>query len=223
VRALAGLLLLVAATASAAERTIQVGGWLGHYDPETVPIWPERLQLLKGGADSEGKLVAEARRRAAAAGNPARFVFYLSFSSLDGGCGCYESDVLGRIRRTHPDLVLRDQKGEPVSTFLDRQARGRQLAMDVGHPAYADAWAEIVLEATARHGWDGVWADNVVRGRFDSSWSATPVNPRSGAPYRPEEYRRDMLAGLRRLRQRLGVACKLLIAYIIAACRCLDY
>ena len=209
-RALA-LLLLFATAAPAGERPIQLGGWIGHYDPATVPLWPQRLQLLKGGADSEGPLIAEARRRAAAAGNPARFVFYLSFSSLDGGCGCFESDVLARLQREHPSFVLRDQHGAPVSTFLDRLPRGRQLAVDVGNRDYVDAWADVVLAEAKRHGWDGVWADNVVRGRFDASWSAVPVDPRSGAAYRPEDYRRDMLAALRRLRHRLGDERKLLL------------
>jgi putative glycosyl hydrolase-like family 15 (GHL15) protein len=213
VRALAALLVALAAgAAGAGDRAIQVGGWIGHYDPATVPLWPQRLQLLKGGAESEGRLIEDAQRRARDAGNPARFVFYLSLSSLDGGCGCFDADVLGRIRRAHPECVLRDARGEDVSTFLDQLPRGRQIALDVGNRACIDAWTDVVLETARRYGWDGVWADNVVRGRFDETWSAPPVNPRTRAAYAVDEYRRDMLAALRRVHDRLHDAGKLLLA-----------
>ena len=63
-----------------------------------------------------------------------------------------------------------------MSTFLDHLPRGRQLAVDVGNPAYVEWWADLTLEEARRHGWDGVFADNVVRGEFrDGSWSAVPV------------------------------------------------
>jgi hypothetical protein len=224
-RALAVLLVLVAPHAGAAERpepAIQVAGWLAHSDPATIPLWPLRLQLLMGAVDREGPLVREARQRARAAGNPARFVFYLSLSSLDGGCGCFDADLLARLQRRSPDFVLRDAAGAPVSTFLDALPRGRQLALDVGNPAYVDAWADAALAGAARHGWDGVWADNVVRGSFDGSWSGVPVNPRTRRPYTEAEYRGDMLAAVRRLRARFDRAGKLLIANHSAAWRSFD-
>src|SRR5262249_15433045 len=68
---------LVGATVARGERAVEIAGYLGRYDAATVPVWPERLQLLLGGADVEGGLVRAARARAAAAGNPARFLFYL--------------------------------------------------------------------------------------------------------------------------------------------------
>jgi hypothetical protein len=197
--ALAALAML--ASRASAERTIEIAGYLGHYDPATVPLWPERLQLLLGGVRREGRLVAEAKRRAAAADNPARFVFYLSLSSLDGGCNCFDAELLGRLRREHPEFLLRDARGEPISTFLDRIGPNRQLALDVGNPAYVEAWADAALEQAARFGWDGVFADNVIR-RFGGGWSAAPVNPRTHQPYTQPEYQADMLAALRILRRR---------------------
>ncbi len=214
--------MVLNAPAAAAERAIEVAGYLGHYDAATIPTWPQRLQLLVGGADSEGRLVADARRRAVRVGNPARFVLYLSLSSLDGGCGCFDADLLARLRREHPDFLLHDAQGEVVSTFLDALPRGRQLALDVGDPAYVDAWADAALAAARRSGWDGVSADNVVRGRFDDSWSGVPINRRTGKPYTEGEYRADMLAALRRLRRRFDGAGKLLIGNHSAAWRSFD-
>ena len=205
-------LLAAMAPAGAAERAIEVLGYLGRYDPATIAVWPERLQVLMGGADQEGRKVAEARARAKAAGNPARFFFYLSFSSLDGGCGCWESDVLGRLRREHPEFLLTDAREARVSTFLDVLPRERQLAADIGNPGYVDWWADVTLEEVARHGWDGVFADNVIRGSFDDgSWSAVPINRRTGRPYTTTEYRTDMLAAVSRLRARYDAAGKLVI------------
>jgi hypothetical protein len=109
-----------------------------------------------------------------------------------------------------------------VSTFLGTLPRGRQLALDVGDPAYVDAWADAALAATRRNAWDGVWADNVVRGRLDASWSAVPINPRTRKPYTEAEYRADMLAALRRLRHRFDGAGKLLIGNHGGAWRSFD-
>jgi hypothetical protein len=201
-RPLAALLVLGALAAPVgAERAIEIAGYLGHYDAATVPLWPERLQLLLGGVRREGPLVADAKRRAAAAGNPARFVFYLSLSSLDGGCKCFDAELLERLRREHPEFLLRDARGEPISTFLDRIGPDRQLALDVGNPAYVEAWTDAALAQAARFGWDGVFADNVIR-RFGAGWSAAPVNPRTHRPYTQPEYQTDMLAALRLLRRR---------------------
>jgi hypothetical protein len=206
-----------------AERAIEIAGYLGRYDAATIPVWPERLQLLMGRPDVEGRLVAEARRRARAAHNPARFFFYLSLSSLDGRCDCYESEALARLRREHPDLLLRDAGGEPVSTFLDQLPPGRQLTTDLGNPAYAAWWAGLALEEIRRHGWDGVFADNIVRGEFrDGSWSAVPVNPRTQRPYTTAEYRTDMLATLRAVHARLATAGALVIGNPGAAWRSFD-
>jgi hypothetical protein len=211
VRRLLVLVLLLAAADARAARSIAVAGYLGHYDPATVAVWPERLQLLLGSVYGQGGMIAEARRRAAAAGNPVRFVFYLSLSSLDGGCGCWEADLLKRFQREHPAWVLRARDGSPVSTFIGLVPRGRQLALDLGNPDVVDAWADAALAVTRRQGWDGVYADNVIRGRFDGTWSAVPVNARTGREYTEAEYRDDMLAALRRLRGRFDAARKLLI------------
>jgi hypothetical protein len=213
------LAFLLLASAVWAERSIEVAGYIGHYDRATIPVWPERVQMIIGSAYREGRLVAEAKRRAAVAGNPARFVFYLSLSSLDGGCGCFDADLLARLQSAHPEVVLRDRDGEPVSTGLDRLPRGRKLALDLGNPAYVEAWAEAALAEAERRGWDGVFADNVIRGRFDRSWSGVPVNPRTRRPYTEAEYRADMLAALGVLRRRFDEEGKILIGNHGAAWR----
>ena len=211
-RVAVAVVLLVAAVAPAVagERAIQVGGFFAVHDRETIPVWPERLQMLVAGT-AEGPLIADAKRRAATAGNPARFIFYQSFSSLDGGCGCFDAELLARLRREHPEFVLKAGDGTPVSTYVDSLGPGRQLALDVGNPGYADAWADAALARAKRDGWDGVFADNVVRGRFDQSWSAVPVSPRTHRPYTVAEYRADTLAALRRVRDRFDAAGKLFV------------
>ena len=222
-RRLIALALGLACVRLATARSIEVAGYLARYDAATVDVWPERLQLLMGRPDVETRLVHTARRRAEAARNPARFFFYASFSSLDGRCGCWESDLLDRLRREHPEFVLTDEHQAPISTFLDQLPAGRQLAVDVGNPAYVDWWADRTLEEAARGGWDGVFADNIVRGEFaDGSWSATPVNPRTHRPYTTAEYRTDMLAALRRLRARYDRAGRLVIGNPGAAWRSFD-
>ncbi|MCP6769138.1 hypothetical protein NL529_30255, partial [Klebsiella pneumoniae] len=56
-------------------RSTYVSGYFGAYDPATIPLWPERMGVILGEADSQGPLVADAKRAAAAAGNrDARFV-----------------------------------------------------------------------------------------------------------------------------------------------------
>jgi hypothetical protein len=200
-------ILAASASAGAAERAIQVAGYFGTYDPATVPVWPERLQLLMGSVRREGALVAAARERARAADNPARFFFYLSLSSLDGGCGCYDAELLARVQREHPEWVLKDERGEPISTYLQVLPRGRQLALDVGNRAYLDLWADVVLENARRWGWDGVFADNVLW-YFGDNWSAAPVNPRTGRRYSQAEYRADTLAAVKHLRARFDAAHK---------------
>jgi len=219
-RTLVALAVLWAAVPARAERpAVPVAGAFGMYDPETVRLWPTRLQHLVGGVDAQGALVAEARRRAAAAGNPARFYLYLSLTALDGGCRCWEAQILGRLRRERPELVLRDAAGQPVSVFLDRMPAGRMPALDPGNPATAAFWADVALAEAARHDWDGVWADNVWRGRFDATWSAVPIDPRSGAPYTTARYRADLLATLRALRSRFDAAGKRLVGNHSAAWR----
>jgi len=215
--------VLATLPATAGERAIQLSGSLGMYDPATIPVWPERLQLVTGGADKEGALLPEARRRASAAGNPARFLFYMSLAALDGGCDCNEQYLLERLRREHPEVVLRDERGEPVSIFLDRLKRGRMLVLDLGSPTYVDAWADRALAEVAKHGWDGVWVDNVFRGRFpDENWSAVPVNPRTRKPYTVAEYRRDTLAALERLRRRFDARHALFVGNHASAWRSFD-
>jgi hypothetical protein len=225
VRGFAAVLVLVVGVPAgvAAERAIELSGSIGVYDPATIPVWPERIQLVTGGADKEGALLPEARRRAGAAHNPARFLFYMSLAALDGGCDCNEQYLLERLRREHPEVVLRDEHGEPVSIFLDRLKRGRMPVMDLGNTTYTDAWADRALAEVAKHGWDGVWVDNVFRGRLpDENWSAVPVNPRTQRPYTVPEYRADMLAALERLRRRFDAGHVLFVGNHASAWRSFD-
>jgi hypothetical protein len=192
-------------------RSVYAAGYLGAYDSRTIPIWPQRLGLILGGADVQGPLVAPARRAADAAGNAeARFVFYFSLTSLDSGCGCSDSHFYDTIVASHPEWRLRDASGNLVSTFVDQLGTGRQIAIDIGNPGLVDAWVSWALAAVNRYGWDGVFADNVTRGIF-YNWSAVPVNPRTGTQYTTAGYRRDLLAALQRIRAAFDARGKIFI------------
>jgi hypothetical protein len=180
-------------------RSIYASGYMGAYDAATVPVWPERLGLILGGVDVQGPIVKQSQERARATGNvDARFIFYFSLTDMDSRCGCYDQRFYESFRSSHPEWILRNAGGGQVSTS---NGIGRLWATDIGNPAYVDAWADYALATADSQGWDGVFADNIFRGRFDE-WSATPVNPRTGAAYAVADYRRDMLAALKRLRER---------------------
>jgi hypothetical protein len=189
-------------------RSIYASGYLGTYDPATIAVWPKRLGLMLGEANAQGPLIAPARALAAASGNgDARFIFYLSLTDMDSRCQCFDQQFYDGFRSAHPDWVLKDASGNPVSTS---NGIGRLFATDVGNPAYVDAWASWALAAADKWGWDGTFVDNVFRGYFDS-WSATPVNPRTGKLYTTAQYRADMLAAVRHLRHRFDADGKMLI------------
>jgi hypothetical protein len=174
-------------------------------------VWPQRLGVVLGEANAQGPLVADAKAAAAAAGNPeARFVFYLSLTSLDSKCGCFDAGFYDSFVASHPEWFLRDASGNRLSTFIFEIGTQRQFAVDIGNPAFVDAWADWALAAMGRYGWDGVWADNILRGNFDG-WSGWPIDPRTRARYTSADYRRDMLAAVRQLRRRFDARGKLLI------------
>jgi hypothetical protein len=196
---------------AAVYKSIYAGGYIGHYDPATIPVWPKRLGLMLGEAVAQGPLIAEAKRVAAAAGNhDAKFIFYLSLTTLDSRCQCYEQTFFQRITNAHPEWFLRDTSGNRVYNFIDQYGPGRLYVVDIGNPAYVDAWASYVLGTMDRYGWDGVFADNILRGNFYAH-SAIPVNPRTGARYTTAEYRRDLLQALYQLRARLEARGKIII------------
>jgi len=189
-------------------RSIYASGYMGAYDPETVSVWPKRLGLLLNGVDGQGPLIAQAKQMAEAAGNTdARFVFYFSLTDMDSACDCYDQDFYEHFRDAHPEWILRSAGGGAVST---NNGIGRLFATDVGNLAYVEAWADYALATADRYGFDGVFADNIFRGYFDT-WSARPINRRTGQPYTTPEYRRDMLAALKYLRSRFEAKGKLLI------------
>jgi len=192
-------------------RSIYASGYLGVYDPATIPVWPKKLGVILGGPDIQGPLIDDAKQVAAAAGNTdARFVFYLNLTSLDSKCGCFEARFYQSVASTHPEWFLRDASGNRISAFVTQYGAGRLWTVDIGNPAFIDAWADTVLAEMDRHGWDGVWADNILRGNF-YDWSAWPVNPRTGKTYTTAEYREDTLAALLHLRSRLDPRGKILI------------
>jgi hypothetical protein len=192
-------------------RSIYASGYFGVYDANTVPVWPKRLSMVLGEANAQGPLVANAKQVAATAGNTdARFLFYLSFAWLDSRCGCFDQRFYDSIATAHPEWFLRGPSGARVSTAIDQVGTQREFAVDVGNMAFIDAWADFAFAAMDRYGWDGVWADNVLRGNFDS-WSERPVNPRTGAPYGAAEYRKDVVRALQRLRTRFDQRGKLFV------------
>jgi hypothetical protein len=194
-------------------RSIYADGYMGAYDRNgpTVVEWPRRMGVIQGAADAQGPLVADAKARAAAAGNgDAKFVFYTSLTSLDTKCDCSDARFYDSFVAAHPEWLLRDAQGRPASTFVPQLGAGRQLAVDVGNPAFVDAFADWALAAMEHWGWDGIYADNVARGSF-TGWSAVPVNPRTGATYTTEAYRRDVLAALRQLRRRFDAEGRIVI------------
>jgi hypothetical protein len=188
-------------------KSIYGGGYFGNYDGNTGPTvteWPKKLRILQGSAWGQGPLVAKARQDAQAAGNgDARFVFYFSLSLLDPACGCFSSSFYDSFVRSHPEWILKDGSGNRVT-------KGREYAVDIGNPAYMDAWIAWAIAPMNQYGWDGVWVDNVLRGSF-YGWSATPVNPRTGQRYTVDQYRRDMLAALQRLRNALDARGKIFV------------
>jgi hypothetical protein len=189
-------------------RSIYAAGYLGLLDPATTPVWPQRLGVMLGEADTTGPLIANARRVAAASGNTdARFIFYLSLTDMDSRCGCFDQGFYDSFVQQHPEWILKDTSGNPVSTS---NGIGRLFATDIGNPAYVDAWADWALAAAEHWGWDGTFVDNVFRGYFEG-WSATPVDPRTGRPYTTPEYRTDILAAVRHLRRRFDAAGKMLV------------
>jgi len=192
-------------------KSVYASGYLGAYDPATIPVWPKKMGLILGGPDGEGPMLGAAKAAAAAAGNgDARFVFYMSLTSLDRQCGCSDANFYDSFKSQHPEWLLRDASGNLVGTFVSQLGPSRQIAIDVGNPALVDAWANWAFAAMDRYGWDGVFADNVVRGTF-YNWSAVPVNPRTGRNYTTAEYRQDTLAALQRMRQAFDARGKIFV------------
>ena len=183
-------------------------GYIGHYDSATIPLWPARMILMRGEANAQGALIATARQAAVAAGNAdAKFIFYLSLTDMDSRCYCFDQGFYDSFRTVHPEWILKDASGNAVTTS---NGIGRLYATDIGNPAYVQAWADWAFTAMDRYGWDGTFADNIFRGNFDS-WSAPPVNPRTGLRYTVAQYRSDILAALRALRARYDARGKILI------------
>jgi len=189
-------------------KSIYGSGYYGVYDAQTYALWPSRLSLILGGADVQGPMIRNAKKQAADAGNAdAIFAFYLSLTDMDSRCGCLDQRLYDGFKTSHPEWILRNASGGMVST---NNGIGRLFATDIGNMAYVDHWADFALAEAERHGWDGVWADNVFRGYF-GEWSAAPYNPRTKKPYTTREYRDDMLRALKRLRERFHARGKLLI------------
>jgi len=192
--------------------TIRAAGYLGFYDPQTIPLWPQKLRLLKGNATAQGPLVSSAQALARSSGNPeARFVFYFSLSDMDSQGGGFDPGFYTSFIAAHPEWILHDATGQKVST---NNGLGRVFATDIGNPAYVDAWATYATVPINQYGWNGVFVDNVIR-CIDppyswSGWSAKPIDPRTGQTYTCADYRKDMVAALARLGSRFHPMGKLL-------------
>ena len=183
-------------------------GYLGFYDANTIPLWPTKMILMLGEANAQGPLIANAKHVAATAGNgDAKFIFYQSLTDMDSRCSCNDQFFFDGWKTVHPEWILKDASGNWVSTS---NGIGRLWATDIGNLAYVDAWADWALAKMDQYGWDGTFADNIFRGYF-GSWSATPINPRTGQAYTAAQYRKDMLAALQRLRTRYDARGKILI------------
>jgi putative glycosyl hydrolase-like family 15 (GHL15) protein len=183
-------------------------GYIGLYDANTIPVWPKKMILMLGEAEAQGPLIANAKQVAASAGNTdARFIFYFSLTEMDSQCNCFDEYFYNGFKTTHPEWILHDANGNPVTTA---NGIGRLFASDIGNLAYVDAWVDRAFSATDRYGWDGVFADSVIRGNF-SGWSGWPINPRTGQPYTSAQYRQDMLAALQRIRSRFDGRGKIIV------------
>jgi hypothetical protein len=194
-------------------RSIYPDGYFGVYDGNTGPTvseWPRRMGFIQGSADGQGPLVANAKALAQSSGNgSARFIFYSSLTSLDI-TGGFDARFYNSFIGSHPEWILHDASGNRVWTFVPQLGTGVQIAVDIGNPAFVDAWGAWALAAMDQYGWDGVFADNVEVTDF-YGWSPYPVNPRTGARYTVADYRRDLLAALQRLRARFDPRGKILI------------
>lgn len=179
---------------------VKTWGYMGVYDGNgaTVTTWPTKLATILGGPDGQGALIPAAKARAVAAGNPARFLFYLSLGDMDSRCGCFEQHVYESLDSS---FTLKDASGNKVST---NNGIGRVYAMDPGNVAFVTAWANAVNAEVAAHGWDGVLADNVNRCNGFWGWSAPPINPRTKSVYTCADYRRDMANALRQIKAMLA-------------------
>jgi hypothetical protein len=189
-------------------RSIYADGYFGVYDAGTIPLWPQRMIEILGEANAQGPLVANGKRVAAAAGNSdAKFLFYMSLTEMDSRCGCFDQSFYDSWRTAHPEWILHDANGNLVSTS---NGIGRLFAVDIGNLAYVDAWVDRAFSAMNQYGWDGVFADSIIRGNF-AGWSAPPINPRTGQRMTSAEYRSGMLAALQRIRTRFDAQGKILI------------
>jgi hypothetical protein len=198
-------------------RSIYTSGYIRRYDASTTTLWPPKVTIMLGEANSEGPLVAPSRAAAMAAGNTdAKFGFYFSLTSLDSKCGCFDQRFYQTFAASHPEWLLRDSAGKPLSTFVYQLGEQRQFAVDIGNPAFIDAWADYAMQHMERYGWDAVWIDNILRGNF-YGWSGWPINPRTRARYTAAEYRQDTLAALGRIRARFDSRGKMIIGNHAAA------
>ena len=195
-------------------RSISAAGFLGAYDGygQTVVDWPRKLALIEADGGNDGPRVAAWKQASAAAGNlAASYWFYTSLTSIDSRCQCRDQRMYERLT-AREDFWLHDASGRRISTFVGQLGVGRQIATDVGNPAFVDAWTDYQLATLTTYGWDGVWTDNIVCAwDVGTSWSAVPVNPRTHAPYTLAEYRRDLATALERIHGPLAAAGKRLL------------
>jgi hypothetical protein len=101
------------------------------------------------------------RLRALKAANPGvKVLVYkdLSFSTQGSGPGGYCSSGVcySEADASHPEWFLKNTDGERFTST----SYSYLWAMDVGHPAYQQRWADNVVSELQSQGWDGVFMDD---------------------------------------------------------------
>ena len=99
---------------------------------------------------------AEQMRRIKAARPGVKVLVYKNFTFTSSSWTApAPSGVL--FSESQPDWFLRDGAGRTIES----SGYGYLTAMDVGHPAYQQRWADNVASEVASEGWDGVFLDDV--------------------------------------------------------------
>jgi hypothetical protein len=107
-----------------------------------------------------------------------------------------------RDARRERRFILRDATGRRL--YLDwgcRDGRCPQYAADIGDPRFRAAWIADA-RAALRAGYRGLYIDDVdLDITVSDGWGPVrPIDPRTGAPYTDEAWRRDMAAFMAQVR-----------------------
>ena len=101
------------------------------------------------------------------------------------------------------DWILKDENGQLVYTTI----YPTDYFADIGNPQYQQWVANWIKEKIDQYGFDGVFADNSLAAwASEYFWgkSATPINPRTGAPWTDEECRQALIQLHREIKNAIG-------------------